>query len=101
MKKIICTGFLFVLVSLAASAQQGPGDRILRHRVANGIRSGEITRFECLQLRKDITRYRAAQRQVRRDGVVTPYERRKIHMLKIKARRDAFRFSHNRRQRVI
>jgi len=101
MKKIICTGFLFVLVSLAASAQKGPGDRILRHRVAKGIRSGEITRFERLQLRKDVTRYQSVQRQARRDGVITPYERKKIHMLKAKTRRDAFRFSHNRRQRVI
>lgn len=101
MKKIFYLSAILMLLSIAASAQRGPGDRILRHRVAQGFRNGDITRPERHQIRKDAFRYKMAQRNARRDGVITPSERRRIHALKVKTRRDAFRFKHNRRTRVI
>lgn len=101
MKKIFSIVVILLLLSGAAMAQRGPGDRIKRHRVAQGFNDGRITRVERFQLHRDVTRYRMAERRARRDGAFTPHERRRVHALKAKTRRDAFRFQHNRRHRVI
>lgn len=101
MKKVLYLCAVLLLLSAAASAQQKPGDRILRHRVAEGFRDGNITRFERHRIRQDVVRYKTADRNARRDGVVSPRERRKIHAMKAKTRRDAFRFKHNPRRRII
>ena len=101
MKKIVSLIMVLLILSVAAMAQRGPGDRIVRARVAYGVRSGEINRVERFRLRNDVARFQMAQRHARRDGVVTPYERRRIHAMKGKTRRDAYRFRHNGRRRVI
>ena len=93
MKKIMTLGILILLFTLAAPAQQGY--RGLR------ARPSEITRFERLQLQKDLFSYRIARRHAGRDGVYTPYERRKLNNMRQKTRRDAFRFRHNGRHRLI
>ena len=100
MKRILSISFILILLSAAASAQR-PGDRIRRNYVKQGFSSGQITRPERFELRKDVTRYKAAQRHARKDGIVTPLERRRIHKLKAETRRDAFRFKHNGRRRLI
>lgn len=100
MKKILSISFILILLSAAASAQR-PGDNIRRHSVRQGFSNGQITRGERFELRKDVTRYKAAQRHARKDGIVTPLERRRIHKLKAETRRDAFRFKHNGRRRLI
>lgn len=100
MKKILSISLILILLSAAASAQR-PGDKIRRQYVRQGFNSGQITRVERFELRKDVTRYKAAQRHARRDGVVTPLERRRIHQLKAETRRDAFRYKHNGRRRLI
>lgn len=101
MKKIVLASVAFLLMSAAVMAQSGPGDRMLKHRTEQGFRDGRITRGERFELRKDATRYKMAERNARRDGRVTPYERRRIHALKARTRHDAFRFRHNRRHRII
>jgi hypothetical protein len=101
MKKILTLGFILVFISAAASAQHGPGNRIRKQRVNQGISNNHITRPERHQLRKDVVRYKAAQRIARRDGVVSPLERRRLNRLKTDTRRDAFRFRHNGRNRLI
>lgn len=93
MKRIIPIALILLLFSVAASAQGG-----LRNYRA---RATEITRFERLQLRKDVLQYRIAQRNAERDGMLTPLEKRRLQKMKQKARRDAFRFRHNGRGRVI
>jgi hypothetical protein len=100
MKKILSISLILILLSAAASAQR-PGDHMRRHYVRQGFNSGQITRGERFELRKDVVRSKAAQRHARRDGVVTPLERRRIHQLKAETRRDAFRFKHNGRRRLI
>ena len=101
MKKILSISLILILLSVAASAQRGPGDRIRRSYVAPGFNNGQLTRPEKFELRKDAIHYKTAQRNARRDGIVTPLERRRIHRLKCETRRDAFRFRHNGRRRVI
>ena len=103
MKKVTVLSFILILIlfSVAASAQRGSGDRRLRYRTAQGFNSGQVTRPEKFQLRKDMVRTNLIQRNVRRDGVVTPFEKRRVQQAKCKTRHDAFRFRHNNRIRVI
>jgi hypothetical protein len=100
MKKILSITFILMLLAAAASAQR-PGDNMRRHYIRHCFANGQITRGERFELRKDAVRYKAAQRHARRDGVVTSLERRRIHKLKCETRRDAFRFKHNGRRRLI
>jgi len=97
MKKITALSLLLILFSVAASAQRGIGIRNHPQRFNNG----QITRFEKIQLKRDLVRSNMVQQNVRRDGVVTPLEKRRVHKAKCKTRRDAFRFRHNGRNRVI
>ncbi len=101
MKKILILSLIVAFTTITVSAQRGPGDRFRQLRIHQGVRSGDITRMERLHLRKDAVRLNMVQRNARRDGVVTPAERVRIHRLKADSRRDMFRFRHNGRQRVI
>ena len=101
MKKIFSVTLVLLLLSAAAMAQSGPRDRMQKHRTEQGFRDGRITRGERFELRKDATRSKIAEHRALRDGRISPRERRKIHTLRAKTRRDAFRFRHNRRHRVI
>lgn len=100
MKKIFALSFLVMILTVAASAQ-GPRERFQKHRIREGFRSGQLTRPERFELRKDQFRYQNMQRRVHRDGVVTPIERRRLHKQKAENRRERFRYMHNRQRRVI
>lgn len=101
MKKFLILSLVLAFTISSVAAQQGPGDRFRQLRIHQGVRSGEITRMERKHLRGDAIRLNMAQRNARRDGVITPVERVRIHRLKADTRRDLFRFRHNGRQRVI
>lgn len=100
MKRILALALILFTLSTAVSAQR-PGDRFRRQRIANGINSGQLTRPEAFQLRRDALRYRVIERNSRRDGIVTPYERRKLHKMRRKNRVKEFRYKHNPRRRLI
>jgi hypothetical protein len=101
MKKILVFSLLLVLISAAASAQAGSGSRYRKQGIQRGFNQGQLSRPEKLELRKDVYRTQIMQRRARRDGIVTPIERRRIHRSKCDTRRDAFRFRHNGRRRLI
>ena len=101
MKKFITLGLILVVLSVTASAQQGSGERFRRHRIHHGFRHGEITRHERMEIRKNTFRYDMAQHRARRDGIVTPLEHRRLNHLRRNDRREAFRYRHNDRRRVI
>lgn len=101
MKKILFISFVLITFSVAASAQSGSGNRIRNNYMAHSYNDKQITRPEKMQLRKDVVHYKVAQKKAKRDGVITPLERRRIHKLKSETRQDAFRFKHNGRRRVI
>ena len=100
MKKIFAVALIMIATVAVASAQRS-GDRLQRQNIRNAVRSGEITRTELLDLRKNQLRYQALQRRAQRDGIVTPYERRKLHRMKVQNRREFFRYTHNRHRRVV
>lgn len=99
MKKITVVSLILILFSVTASAQRGPGIR--KQRATQGFHNGQVTRPERVQLRNDVIRLKMVQRNAKRDGVVTPIEKRRINKMKCNTRRDAFRFKHNGRNRVI
>ena len=101
MKKVLSISFILILFSVAASAQPGSGYGIRKNYAVQDFNNGQITRPERFQLRKDVVHSKVAQHNARKDGVVTPLERRRIHKLKCETRRDAFRFRHNGRRKVI
>lgn len=96
MKRIVTLSLIMILVSFAASAQIGAKGR---HAGRKCIVARNINPLERHELRKDVLRQRTAQRIAKRDGLVTPIERVRIHRLKAETRRDAFRYSHNNRRR--
>ena len=91
MKKIIIFSLILVLTSMAASAQSR----------GNGLRKGQLTRTEKMELRKDVFRNEVIRKRAHRDGVITPMERRRIHRSRCDTRRDLNRSRHNSRRRVI
>jgi len=101
MKKILLFSLILVLISAAASAQAGPGSRFRNQGMQRGFNQGQITRAERFELRKDVFRNQILRKRARRDGVITPIERRRIHRSKCDTRRDVFRFRHNGRRRLI
>jgi len=96
MKKLLAISFILLLISSAASAQSA---RRYRTR-ETGIRAN-ISGSERVQLRRDVFRYRTAKRSADRDGRIGPLERRRLHKMRCKTRRDAVRFRHNSRNRLI
>jgi hypothetical protein len=100
MKKLLLLSIAAVLLTAAVSAQ-GPRDGIRHDRIHEGFRSGQLTRPERFELRKDQGHYNNLQRRAHRDGRVTPMERRRLHHAKVHNRRETFRFKHNRHHRVL
>jgi len=101
MKKILLFSLLLVLLSAAASAQAGPGSHYRKMRTEKGFNDGRLTRSERFELRKDGRRTQLLERRARRDGIVTPVERIRIHHSRSHTRRDEFHFKHNRRRRIM
>jgi hypothetical protein len=99
MKKITVLSLILVLLSFAASAQLRSGGRLNLNKERRENR--RITPFERKELRKDAVRYHMMKRKASRDGVIGPIERRKLRHARCEGRRDAFRFKHNGRRRVI
>jgi hypothetical protein len=101
MKKFLVFSLLLILISAAASAQTVSGSRFRKQGIQRGFNQGQFTRTEKFELRKDLFRDQRLKRRARRDGIVTPMERRRLHRAKCDARRDRVRSRHNRRRRMI
>ena len=96
MKRFLILSCLFAMISFAATAQ-----RTINGQSPRPPRNNQLTRYEKIELRKDALRYQMLRRRAQRDGVVTPFERRKLRKAKCETRRDLFRFRHNGRRQLI
>ena len=101
MKKIIALSLILTVLSVAASAQAGPENRVVKSRMERGFSNGKVTRPERRAIGRDLLRYKMMQRRAKKDGRITPLERRRLHRAKCEARRELIRAKHNRRRRVI
>ncbi len=69
------------------------------HRIAKGVRNGEITKAEAVNLRKDQKEIRQEVKVAKADGVVTPTERKEIRKDQRQTSRKIYRKKHNSRVR--
>ena len=60
-------------------------------RIAEGVASGELTRYETKALRAEQRAIRRTERRVEADGIVTRREQRKLNKMQNKASRDIAR----------
>ena len=70
-----------------------------RHRVAQGVKSGELTRTETKNLVKDQKEIHQEVKDAKADGVVTKDERKDIKKDQRKESRKNYRKKHNNRER--
>ena len=96
--RVLAVWVLMLTISTATNAQAGRS-RIQHKRIAQGVRSGELTRNETRQLASEQRNIRLEKREARADGVVTAAERREIRRDKRHASRNIIRKKHNRRGR--
>lgn len=101
MKKILFLGLILTLFAAAASAQQTTRGRFHHQRDMQSSHRGGLDRFEARHLRHDQFRYRIARRRAHRDGIVTPFERRRLNKMKRHERHEMYRFRHTHHGRVI
>ncbi len=106
MKKLSVTLLASVLASLLASAAFAGTPGIDRRearqheRIAEGRRSGQLTRAETMRLRAGQRHIRRMERRAKRDGFVTRNERRHIARAQDRQSRRIYRYKHNARQRA-
>jgi len=101
MKKIFFLGLILTLFSVVASAQVTEGQRFRHQREMRSSHRGELNRYELRRLHQGEFRYKMSRRRAHRDGIITPFERRRIHKMRRHQRHELYRFRHNNRHRVI
>ena len=106
MKKLItlvATPLLAILLLASAStAEAARSDARQRHqavRIADGKRSGELTRREAKKVVRQQRHIRRVERRARADGHVSAAERARIERKQDRASRNIYRKKHNRRSR--
>lgn len=89
-----------VLVCMAAGISWS--DDRFRHRqkkqltrIANGIRSGEITNREFMRLNKEQWRIQQFKKRAHADGRISHRERRRLHHMQRKAGKHIYRSKHD------
>lgn len=82
----------------AAPAMADPIDwrqRNQQHRIEQGVRSGEINRWEYRRLQEQQARITDMERRAKRDGFVDPYERAMIRQAQNNASRSIYHDKHD------
>lgn len=103
-RKLILTGAAFVVgataMSLPAAADQIDRRQAKQaHRIEQGLRSGELTRFEALKLKSQQAYIRALERRAEADGRVTRAERARIRAAQDRASRAIYAEKHDGQKR--
>jgi hypothetical protein len=99
---ILLAGVLASLIASAALAGTQRVDRreaLQRARIAEGRRSGELTRSELARLNTGQRQVHRMERRAGADGIVTRVERRRIERVQDRESRAIRRLKHNSRQR--
>ena len=97
--KIIFSAILMALVISNADAQTVKRARVQHQRIKEGVRSGELTRAEAVNLRTDQKEIRQEVKEAKADGVITPEERKEVRQDQRQESRKIFRKKHNNRDR--
>lgn len=97
--KILFSVLLLALAVSSADAQTVARQKRQHQRIKQGVKSGELTRAEAVNLRNGQQEIRQEKQEARADGVVTPVERKDIRQDQRKESRKIFRKKHNNRDR--
>lgn len=96
--KILLSAIILALSVSSAEAQAGR--QVKQHkRIKQGVKSGELTRAEAVNLRNGQKEIREEKREARADGVVTPVEKQEIRQDQRKESRKIYRKKNNSRTR--
>jgi hypothetical protein len=87
MNKILACCLVLLLLSAAAGAQ--------RTLAARNTNRAQMIRIERIQMHRDQLRLKLFERNARRDGIITPMERKRIIRAKRKNRVHRYRFRYN------
>ncbi len=97
--KIIFATLLMAIAITNADAQSAARAGNQRHRIKQGVRSGELTRAEAANLRNGQREIRQEKVEAKADGVVTPAERQDIRQDQRQESRKIARKKNNNRDR--
>ena len=98
-KLVVALALIMGLAINGAEAQIASG-RHQKAQIAQGVRRGELTRFESRRLAKEQHRiYRHTRKARLNDGHIGPRERRMLAFEKSKANRHVYHYKHNRLKR--
>jgi hypothetical protein len=98
-KLILATVTLFALSTGAAQAQIRKTAKNQSARIAQGIKSGELTKKEACTLIRQQKEIRKDVKEAKADGVVTLSERKEIRQDQNQASKSIYRKKHNNRDR--
>jgi methylthioribose-1-phosphate isomerase len=99
-KLFLATAIMFSLGIGSVSAQVRQKARTQHQRIKQGVRSGELTKPEAINLAKDQREIRQEVKDAKsNDGVITPTERKEIKQDQRQASRKIYRKKHNNRDR--
>lgn len=104
MKKMLLTATVVVLVVMMTApwAWAGRvGNRQVKQneRIGQGVKSGELTRFETRKLVNEQRRIQQVKRSALSDGTLTRREKVGLEVRQDKANADIYRLKHNNRDR--
>lgn len=94
----------FAALAMASTTHAGPGARdpgvntrqaVQRGRIAEGVKSGELTRPEAARLRHEQRAIRREERAYKADGKLTPAERNDLNQDLNKASADIYKQKHD------
>lgn len=97
--KILFSAIIMALAIGNADAQTAARQVKQHKRIKQGVKSGEITRAEAINLRNGQKEIREDKREAKADGVVTPAEKQEIRQEQRKESRKIFRKKNNNRDR--
>jgi hypothetical protein len=98
--KLVAALVLFSLGISSVNAQVRQKANNQSQRIRQGVRSGELTKPEAVNLARDQREIRQDIRQAKNnDGVITPNERQEIRQDQRQASRKIYRKKNNRRDR--
>ena len=96
---VMLTIITLAFTTVNAQAQAIQKAKNQHHRIHQGVRSGELTKAEAINLRNGQKEIRQDMRDAKADGVITPVERRDIKHNQRQESRKIFRKTHNARNR--
>lgn len=98
--KLLTLGLLVFVLSIGqTNAQVRKNQRQNTKAIAQGVRSGELTKIEAVKLAKDQKEIRQDIKEAKADGTVTKVERKEIRQDQRQQSREIKRKKNNRRSR--